>query len=58
MNEEEKKSFWTAYQSVIGLAVAEIEKVDLSVFPRVRIVIEFEAPDKAAMEIRKRRPWK
>lgn len=36
----------------------ELNAIDFEEFPRVRIVFEFEFPDRVALEIRKRRSWK
>lgn len=57
MKADEFARFKRVVDSNLPTAMEEAKRIDLKRFPRVRIVIEFEAPDKAALEIRKRRPW-
>lgn len=57
MNKKQFETFKKIVMSNLPDALYEAGKVDLNKFPRVRIVIEFEAPNKAALEVRKRRPW-
>ena len=57
MNKDEFARFTKAYFDAFDTLLNEARKVDLKKFPRVRIVFEFEAPNKSAIEVRKRRPW-
>lgn len=57
MKKKQFEIFKKLIMSNLPVALREAGRVNLDKFPRVRIVIEFEAPNKAALEVRMRRPW-